>query len=197
VARSADPRTPAGGEAALPNFEIDITTQAWITSDANSVRSDLCSHGDIRLVIGGRVIAPGDGSGDYTISTSALALLRTLEANHSPGHPVADRLILHCGMIMMTSCPIGIDWSVAHVGGQARLFDVVRYDNVNEREAVHFPGLTVELSEDDYRRQVVAFAEKAKQPFVGIEKVIEDDVDRELYDEFWQEYEERLSRAAQ
>jgi hypothetical protein len=176
-------------------FEIEIITQGWTGSteeDAESV--DLCSHGDIRLMIGDCLIAPGDGEGDYTISTSALALLRTLESDHSPKRPVAGSLVLHCGMLMMLSCPIGIDWSVTHFGGRVRLHDVVRYDSVDETQATRFPGLEVELSEDDYRRQVAAFAEKARGLFEGVDKVFHDDSDRQEYDEFWREYDERLSR---
>lgn len=136
--------------------------------------------------------APGDGERDYTISTSALALLRTLESDRLPERPVAERLVLHCGMLFMQSCPIGIDWRVSHRGTRVRLSDVVRYDSTSESQAVHFPGLAVELDEDEYRRQVVAFAESAKQLFEGVDK--EPDIDRELYEEFWQEYDRRLGR---
>jgi hypothetical protein len=146
-------------------------------------------------VIGGRVIAPGDGERSYTINTSALALLRSLESDHSPARPVADRLVLHCGMLLMTSCPIGIDWSVSHAGGRVRLYDVVRYDAVDEREAERFSGLSVELESDEYRRKVAAFAEHAKQLFVGAEKALEDDFDRELYEQFWGEFDARLTHA--
>jgi hypothetical protein len=41
---------------------------------------DLCSHGGIRLTIGGQVIALGEDDDEYGISESALALLRTLES---------------------------------------------------------------------------------------------------------------------
>ena len=176
------------------DFEIEIVTQGWIGVTPDDVAYDLCSHGDIRLVIGGRTITHAENEGDYTISTSALALLRTLESDHSPTQPVADRLVLCCGMLLMLSCPIGIDWSVSHLGGGVRLHDVVRYDSVDESQAVRFPGLVVELAEDEYRGRVVAFAEKAKQLFEGVEKVL-DDSDRHDYEEFWQEYDGRLSRA--
>ncbi len=149
----------------------------------------------MRVEIGGRVVAPGDGERSYTINTTALALLRSLETDHSPGRPVADRLVLHCGMLLMTSCPIGIDWSVTHVGGRVRLHDVVRYDTVDEREAARFPDLVVELEGDEYRRKIAEFAEHAKQPFVGAEKSLEDDFDRELYQQFWREFDARLARA--
>lgn len=181
-------------------FEIEIRKQGWIDPERDDDPADLCSHGDIRLEIGGQVIVsgeaePGEVADWWTISTSALALLRTLESDHSPDRRVADRLILHCGMIDMLTCPIGIDWSVRHLGGRVRLHEVVRYDTVDEAEAVRFPGLEVEVAVDEYRLEVVAFAEKAKQPFVGSEKTPGDDYEQRVYEEFWREYDGRLSRA--
>jgi hypothetical protein len=176
----------------LPDFKIEITEQGWIDPDVVDYPADLCSHGDICLEIGGQVIAPGDGEHWYTISTSALALLRTLEADHSREHPVADRLVLCCGMLLMVSCPIGIDWAVTHLGERVRLHDVVSRDNAG---TVEFTGLTVELAESEYRRQIVAFAEKAKEPFARSQKTPADDFDQELYTEFWREYDARLGRA--
>jgi hypothetical protein len=183
-------------------FEIEITKQGWIDPKLglDDAPNDLCSHGDIRLEIGGQVIVsgeaePGEVADWWTTSTSALALLRTLEADHSPDQPVADRLILHCGMIEMMTCPIGVDWSVEHLGGRVRLADIVRYDTVDEAQAARFPGLDAVVAEDEYRVQVVAFAEQAKQPFVGTEKTPSDDYKQQLYEEFWREYDERLDRA--
>jgi hypothetical protein len=176
-----------------PEFEIEIMTQGWIGPTQADAEYDLCSHGDIRVVIGGCVVAPGDGERDYTISTSALALLRTLESDHSPEAPVADGLVMHCGMLFMVSCPIGIDWSVSHLGGRVRLHEVVRCDDIVGE--LRFPELEVELGEDEYRRQVVAFAEKAKQFFEGVDKARRDDIQGQLHEEFWQEYNARLRRA--
>jgi hypothetical protein len=177
-----------------PDFEIEITEQGWLDPDLDDDPADLCSHGDIRLEIGGHMIAPGDGEHSYTISTSALALLRTLESDHSPEHPVADRLALHCGMLEMLSCPIGIDWAVTHLGERVRLDDVVSRDDVEG--TVHFPGLAVEIAESEYRRHIVAFAEKAKEPFdAGSPKTPAGEIDEELYAEFWREYNGRLSSA--
>jgi hypothetical protein len=90
---------------ALPRFELEIIRQGWIDDDG--VSTDLCSHGDVRLVIGGHVIAPGDGSGDYTISTSALTLLRTLDSDHRTVPGGDNQVILCCEMILMTSCRSG------------------------------------------------------------------------------------------
>ncbi len=177
------------------DFSIAITRQGWLNSEPTDP-SDLCSHGYIRLVIGGEVIAPGDER-EYTISTSALGLLRTLESDHSPERPVGSgTLILHCGMLMMLSCPVGIDWSVTHRGGRVRLRDIVRFDSTDASEAVRFPGLEVELEEEAYRREVVAFARSAKGLFVGAEKVLHDDTDRKEWGDFWEEYERLLAANA-
>jgi hypothetical protein len=174
-------------------FEIEITRQGWLDADEDDLPGDLCSHGDVRLEIGGQVIVPGDGERSYTISTSALALLRTLESSHSPEHPVADALVLHCGMILMMSCPIGIDWAVTHLGEQVRLHDVVLCDEIGT--TIDFPGLAVEIAESAYRRQIVAFAEKAKEPFdAASSKTPGDEIDRELYAKFWLEYDSLLCR---
>jgi hypothetical protein len=197
VAESNNPGTRTEATT-LPSFSIEVTRQGWIGTEPSDAERDLCSHGDIRLVIGESVIAPGEGEGDYTISTSALALLRTLESDHSPERPVADKLVMHCGQLTMLSCPFGIDWSVSHVGRRVRLYDVVNCDIFeNTTQAMQFPGLAVDLAEDEYRRQIVAFAEAAKRPFEGIEKVFYEDVDRQDYEGFWQEYDARLSRAVE
>jgi hypothetical protein len=171
------------------SFELEITSHGWLdVPDAE--REDLCSHGDLRLVIGGRVIAAGDGSGDYAISTSALALLRTLESDHGRGDRVVPTsLVMHCGGLLMTSCPYGIDWSVSHREGRVLLGDVVK----NETE--RFAGLAVDLSEDESRRAVVAFAERAKEPFATVEKAL-DESTRAEYEAFWREYDELLERAS-
>jgi hypothetical protein len=179
-----------------PDFEIEIITQGWVGEAPEQIENDLCSHGDVRIAIGGRTVAPGAGKGDYTISTSALALLRTLESDHSPERRVAERLVLCCGMLSMLTCPIGIDWSVSHLGGRVRLHDVVRYDGTDESKAVLFPGLAVELEEAEYRCQVVSFATQAKQLFEDVEKVPADDFEAQDYERFWQEYDVRLGRAA-
>jgi hypothetical protein len=94
----------------------------------------------------------------------------------------------------MMGCPVGIDWSVSNVGGQVRIDDVVRYDTVDETEAVRFPGVAAELSADEYRLRVVEFAERAKEPFEGIAKEFADDFERQ-YEEFWGEFDARLTRA--
>jgi hypothetical protein len=53
----------------------------------------------------------------------------------------------------------------------------------------------MELSEDEYRRAIVAFAGRAKEPFAAVEKAL-DESTRAEYEAFWREYDELLARAA-
>jgi hypothetical protein len=185
-----------------PAFLIEIVKQGWLEPsqpakyDAAAV--DLCSHGDVRVVIGGVTIAPGDGTGEYGISEAALGLLRTTQFDWPPlPEGWTGPLIPHgCGAILMMSCPLGIDWSVTHVEGSVRLADVVRHDGTSAASDVEFPGLVVTTPKDDYRDQIVAFALGAKELFRGVEKTITDSFDQAQYDTFWQEYDRLLNPAS-
>jgi hypothetical protein len=174
---------------AAPHFQIEIIDQGWLAGC--SATDDLCSHGRIRLTVGGVPVSTGEMQ--YGISESALALLRTLEADHSKAHRVAERLIFHgCGAILMMGCPIGIDWSVHHSPGRVRITEVVRYDSTDEAAAVRFGALILDLPEYEYRREVVAFATEAKRSFVGVPKRFFDPFDEEQYQWFWDEYDALL-----
>jgi len=149
---------------------------------------DLCSHGRLRLTIGGCNVS--DGSQEFGISETALALLRTLEADHNRTHPVADRLVFHgCGLILMMGCPIGIDWIVEHNGTFVDLRDIVVYPTVNESEAILKHDCTARVPVTMYRDSVIAFASAVEHFFEeAAPRRIEEDFDRTQYEEFWQEF---------
>jgi hypothetical protein len=196
----------------LPGFHIEIVTQGWLGADGpdlddpEAAAHDLCSHGEIRLVIGGQTIA-SDGDGAWGISEAALGLLRTITSNRKrspPKHPSwtgsseeGERLIPHgCGLILMMNCPIGIDWTVEHVDGRIRISEVFRCDDTLRKTPVReYPDLAVDVPLAEYRQEIVAFARRAKEPFEGITKSLDDDFDREMYAEFWEEYDRLLANA--
>ena len=95
VAKNLDADAAKRGEGGSAGVEIDITEQGWITAGRDAERDDLCSHGDIRLVIGGEVIAPGDGSNNFHDQHERTPASRTLEWDHVSG---GQQLILHCQM---------------------------------------------------------------------------------------------------
>jgi hypothetical protein len=173
-----------------PQLRIALLQQGWLAGC--SPEQDLCSHGGIKLVIGGEPITSGDE--DYGVSESALALLRTLRQDHSLQRPVAQQLIFHgCGTMMMMGCPIGVDWEVSHKDGHVHISNVVRYDGTSEKEVVRFLDIAIETSEEEYRREVTAFAKEAKKLFVGVPKTFTDEYDRHEYEQFWSEYDLLLS----
>ena len=171
-------------------FRIELLDQGWLL--ASEAEDDLCSHGHLRLTIGGVEVVGEKES--YGISESALAMLRTLAADHTPQAPIADRMIFHgCGSMLMMGCPIGADYSVRHRAGLVIIGDVVRYDTTNERMAVRFPGLGVELPAADYRSEVLRFALNARGLFSGAIKHFADDFDAEQYETFWTEFDRILA----
>jgi hypothetical protein len=200
----------------LPGFHIEIVTQGWlgpngpVTEDPEAAVNDLCSHGDIRLVIAGQTIASGDDGG-YGISEAALGLLRTITSNRTrspvkrPGSWTGtaeeaqklQRLIPHgCGLILMLNCPIGIDWTVEHASGRVRISEVFRCDDTLRTAVVQeYPDVAVEVPLEEYRDEIVAFARRAKEPFEGITKSFGDDFEREMFAEFWEEYDRLLADA--
>jgi hypothetical protein len=177
-------------------FEIEILEQGWLTPDPPT---DLCSHGAIRLRIGGaQVMGFGEGSNDVGISRTALALLRSLEADHAPSDPDMPQLVFHgCGFlsILGASCPIGADWSVQHADGDVRLGDVIRIDTTSRLDAVSFPEATVTIPFEQYRSQIVAFARETMQFFAGSPKVLPaDPFDREDFVNWQSELTELLQK---
>jgi hypothetical protein len=182
-----------GGDKSVntKGFAIAILEQGWLAGC--SPEGDLCSHGRIRLVIGGQVLSDGDES--LGISETALALLRTLESNHSHQHAVADRLIFHgCGAMLMSGCPIGFDWSVTHKDDLVHIADVVRYPTTNEAHAETFNGLHATVTLAEYRKEVTRFAAEAKSLFAGVTKELVDDWDKHQYEAFWSEFNAIMGR---
>lgn len=172
-------------------FVLKIIDQHW--SETEPERFDLTSHGRLWLEIDGQVIL--DGREIYGLSESALALLRTLERNHSPKNHVAEKLIFHgCGYVLMQGCTIGADWTVLHEEGIVTLKDVFRWDTPDEMRPTRFENLTATLSIQEYQQIVLAFAKQVKQFFEGQEKEFISEADQREYENFWAEFDETLSK---
>ncbi len=92
----------------------------------------------------------------------------------------------------MMGCPIGINWNVTHVQGHVILNNIIRFDTTNEERSTKFTNLEAKLTEEDYRKQVIAFAVKAKQPFQELPRSYYEDFDRQQFETFWKEYDALL-----
>jgi hypothetical protein len=174
------------------SFSIEVIEQGWAAPDAGD--DDLCSHGRIRLVIGGATILDGGPDAEVGISESALALLRTLDNDHTPSEPVAEQLILHgCGLIPMLGCDIGVDWDVHHDGDQVHLSNVRVDDGSNVRvDDGPGRGIAATLTRSEYEGALLAFADEATRPFTGVTKRITGEFERDEYQAFWGEYNQIL-----
>jgi len=172
---------------------IKIENQRWLCNDNGE--EDLCSHGEIYLNVNGTIITQSGMDEEWGISESALALLRTLDKDYFCDPDNEEGLILHgCGLILMMGCPISIHWTVKHIDDQVILTDFVKVATVNpETGSVHYPELEIKLSRNEYKNQVVSFALHAKKFFDNSkEKRTSDAFDKEMYEEFWNEYNQLL-----
>jgi hypothetical protein len=158
-------------------FSIEIVEQGWIAPDAGD--EDLCSHGRIRLVIEDETILDGGPDVGVGVSETALALLRTLDSDHTRDAPVAERLVFHgCGMILMLGCYMGVDWEVHHDGDQVHLSKVCVDDGPAQ-------NIATTLTRNEYEGALLAFADEATQPFRGVTKRVTGEFERDQYQAFW------------
>jgi hypothetical protein len=168
----------------MAEFSIEITEMHWLFQE--DIHADLCAHGKVKIEIGNEIIAPIKEDEDWTISATALFLLRTLERNHTKENQVGEHLIPCCGhFIIFTDdldevyvggCANGIDWEVIHENENIKL----KTESGNET-IVDF-----EL----YKTQVLKFADKVEQFYKdsGEKKISEDEYERIGYAEFWNEW---------
>jgi hypothetical protein len=175
-------------------FKIKILTQNWLMECRPE--EDLCSHGKISLLIDGKEIAEDCGDYDYCISLSALAMLRSLDSNHTEKHPVAEKMIYHCGPLYMSGgCPVGINWSVKHLPDKiVKINKVVLYPEANIEYAIQYSGIDIVVPFEYYRNEICAFAINAKKLFDNIEKQFYNDLEEKFYREFWEEYNNLLGK---
>ncbi len=113
-------------------FSIKILNHNWLNSEDLS-HTDLCSHGEFEIIIDNQVIVDQKDKLDWTISTSVLSLLRSIEPyNHEDGRYCEK--ILHCGQLLMLSCPICIDWNLTYENDTVTLNNVHKQFSVNPQD---------------------------------------------------------------
>ena len=152
---------------------------------------DKCAHGQVYLKIDDTVIVD-EGKGDWTLTTTALYLLRTLEKSHTCESPLFENLIPCCGHAMfaietepgfvIVECFNGINFEVIH-----------NDDGVN----IIKDGQSVTISIESWRTAVVGFS-KAVKSFhdTSDEKIVEDEDERAGLARFMEEWNTRHRAAA-
>jgi hypothetical protein len=98
------------------------TNLHWLTEPPDD-KADLCAHSAVEFFIGGEALVSAN-EGDWTVSASAVYLLRTLSSSHTKATPVGDHLFPCCGHTMyamddqedvyISGCPNGKDFEDHH-----------------------------------------------------------------------------------
>ena len=171
----------------MTNFSIKIINQNWISETENE--SDLCSHGKFELIIGNEKILSLEDDLDWTISTSTLNLLKCIESNHLAKENFD--LILHCGELLMLSCPIGIYLDLTHKNGEITIENIVKQFGTSEKSIVKYSDLKVKIPKKEFAIQVLKIAEIVidffeKQP----ERKFSNETDKNMWENFWIEFNE-------
>lgn len=166
-------------------FDIQILKLNWITETDDG--KDLCAHGKVYLKIGEEVLCH-EASGEWTLSSTALYLLRSLEKNYYIDD-FASQLIPCCGhffianedeqTVKILGCPNGIDWTIEHVG----------HHQVKHTTA---KGETAIIEKADYKKLVLEFADKVEQFYKkSLPKELPlDEFDKKGYLSFWKEWKD-------
>lgn len=168
-----------------------METQYWHSKE----EEDLCSHGEIHLEVDGTIITQAGRGEEWGISESALALLRTLDADYISYPECEEGLILHgCGTMLMSGCPISIHWSVQHKGDEVFLSDFVKFTSTSLTEDnIVYPDVSVSVNKAVYKQKILQFARQAKALFENSKiKKIDDEYDQEMFKDFWKEYNQLL-----
>lgn len=111
-------------DASFHMITLQAQTLTWLNTQGDSP-SDLCAHGTVLFVIDGlEFVTPTD---EWTLSATAIYLLRTLEQDHTPDNQVGEHIFPCCGNsmydvedskdVLIVGCQNGIDVSVVHRDG--------------------------------------------------------------------------------
>jgi hypothetical protein len=129
----------------------------WIRDDGSDEPSDLCAHSPVTCQIDDQVIAqPEDG--DWTISASAIFLLRALGRDHTKESKVGDQIFPCCGHgifdvgepeVVICGSPSGIDFEIRHTD---TTFQLSTED-----------GRVIIVPKDDWRNAVLRYSDQVME----------------------------------
>jgi hypothetical protein len=163
-------------------FDLKILDLHWIKNEDDP--NDLCAHGHVYLKIGDEVVS-NDQTGDWTLSSTALSLLRTIEKDYKK-NDTDNQLLPCCGhfiipddkeeTVTIQGCDTGINWTITHNNG------TVEHLTDKEEKAT--------IEKEDYKKLIFDFADNVEQFYKQSKpKIIPtDDFDRKGYLTFWKEW---------
>ncbi|MEC5158623.1 hypothetical protein [Chryseobacterium sp. MP_3.2] len=163
-------------------FQIKVSNLHWLPNTTEE--NDLCAHGNVFLKIGDEIVCD-ETNLEFTVSATALYLLRSLTENYSKDD-YGSQFIPCCGFFtyfdkndrpVISGCPSGIDWKIQHIDE-----NIVKH--ISEK------GTEATISMDNYQKQVFEFADKVEKFYKESKpKIIpDDDFERGAYNEIWEEW---------
>lgn len=175
-------------------FVIELKKIHWLKNYGNEDEFDLCAHGKISVTIGNQLIVNNTELEDdwWSLTATAIHLLRTLEANHLPEALVGACLVPreghhinhHKGNPVVHfetaySMEEGRNWWVMHENKEVKLIT----ESLNETT----------MTFDDYKIQILKFVDKVQQFYKESKpKVLPKEVyDGEVYIRMWKEWKNR------
>jgi hypothetical protein len=152
---------------------------------------DLCVHGGAIVRIDDELVVD-DSAEEWALSAGAVFLLRTLDRDHTPEHPVAEHLLPHCGHAMyvdsespdvvIVGCPHGRNWCVVHAGDQV----VLGFDD----------GRQYRVPVEGWRNGVLEFSDAIEQFYSASEPKEPSDADAAAgFEAFLSEWKRRIGTA--
>ena len=162
----------------------------WLNTE-DDCPGDLCAHSAVTFSVDGLEIAtPSD---EWTVSASAIYLLRTLERNHTKENPVGEHLFPCCGHsmyvvddsddVLIIGCPSGVDATIEHFDDQIRI-------TADSGEFRNVPKL-------QWIEAVLTFSSAIREFYdSSAEKTPGDDVARDGFNRMLLEWERRHPRHA-
>jgi GTP:adenosylcobinamide-phosphate guanylyltransferase len=175
-------------------IELSAIDLHWL--EKSKEEEDSCVHGRVRFYVNDKKFVDQE-DGDFSVATAALYLLRSLERDHVTERSITSdshnmNLFPECGFtvwsngvgdtdIVVMGCENGMNCEVRHKE------NAIDLNNGKE---------TVRVAEDEWHAAVVGFASKVLDFYRSAKpKVYADDLDREGWMKFWNEFNDRLSRA--
>ena len=179
----------------MSNFSIKILNQSWLDSDLS--HTDLCSHGEFEIIIDNQIIVDEKDKLDWTISTSALSLLRSIQPyEHEQGRYCEK--ILHCGQLLMLNCPCCIDWNLTYEEDKVTLKNVFKQFSVRTEDVIYFKDINIKIDREKYAREILSIAEEVKHFFENQpQRIFYDEWESLSYDSFWLEFNELFTKGKQ
>lgn len=173
------------------SFSLKLLDQYWIDKNPQNT-TDLCSHGLISLTVN-EVVISDEQDVDWTVSTAALALLRTLNTDFIDSDQYPP-LIPHCGQLGMIGCPISISWDVIHLQDTILLKNFYKNPSTNEKHKIIFEGLEILLPKLLYIRKIIQFADAIQYFFKPTPRSFSNDYEQQEHELFWLEFNKLLQK---